>query len=613
MNMSKYKSKLINYLKEKCFENSYKLDSFNLDESSELLYKIDNNRKSYDGNILAGTDIYYKSNFCRCDFPQTLISNHIFIKSNLSHMECSEAIFQECIFIDCDFRHTNFTNCKFQGCLILNINTNYRKDSTSNLDTQEYGFDKSGLNKTIWESYNENSTIIVNTIFKSVAFRESVFSNVIFKKIINKSASFENAKIINCSFDSLNLENSSCKGLFFKNTKIDEFIISFAKVPYVIGLQNLFPKTNSFQIITTDDNFKINFDRIDSELVGIISTAISNTLEKGKIFEYLNLSYLLLHLVKNEDLFEDKNVVTQNKYLINNQNQDLYRNKDSLLSVLFEMFLDNFFNNSTIHISLSDFEITCKFMIYNEINNLKILKNLIHIFSHHIDIPDYNKDKYALCRIMLEEIASNVSIPNKFIFKIVNKDASMQSHKARQEFEIFFTTLMSISTFEIERNNDFIQFIEGSIKSKVFLGVNKIIGISLVCVLLGSELSYNQDEKKVIYNFNNEHLTKNVILLSNNIKDSLKELIKYSIEEVANFYSNKKIIEKMPNNDYQSLLENLILQKKDQLISISNYFLSNNLIIELSHANAINYLYKSQKSYGFDTLNFTGNDALLTI
>lgn len=601
MNILKYKSKLIRYLQDKCFRYGYKLESFNLDKSFELLYKIDNNRKSYDGNILAGTDIYYKSNFCRCDFPQTLISNHIFIKCDLSHMECSEAIFQECIFIQCDFRHTNFTNCRFQGCFFLDINTNYRKDSTSNLDTKEYGFDKAGLSKTIWESYNENSTLIANTIFKSVAFRESVFSDVIFKKITNSSASFENAKIINCSFDSLNLEHSSCKGLFLKNTKFDEFIISFAKIPYVIGLDNLFTQMNNFQIITTDDDLKIHFDKINSELLEIISSAISSTLEKGKIFEYLNLSYLFLHLVKNKDA------------IIQYKNSIITKNEDLSLSIFFEKFLDNFLKNSAIHISLSDFEMTCKFMIYNEINDLKILKNLIYIFSHHINIPEYNRDKYALCRIMLEEIANKTSIPNKFIFKIVNKDASMQSHKARQEFEAFFTALMTISAFEVEKNGEFIQFIEGSIKSSIFLGINKIIGISLVCVFLGSELSYNQDENRIKYNFNNENLTKNIIVINDNVKDSLKELIKYSVEQVANFYLNLKIIEKLPHNDYSSLLENLSTQQKEQLTIISDYFLENNLSIELYHASAINYLYKSQKSYGFDILSLTGNDALLTI
>ncbi len=46
MNILKYKSKLIRYLKDKCFRYGYKLESFNLDKSFELLYKIDNNRKS---------------------------------------------------------------------------------------------------------------------------------------------------------------------------------------------------------------------------------------------------------------------------------------------------------------------------------------------------------------------------------------------------------------------------------------------------------------------------------------------------------------------------------------------------------------------------------------
>ena len=135
----------------------------------------------------------------------------------------------------------------------------------------------------------------------------------------------------------------------------------------------------------------------------------------------------------------------------------------------------------------------------------------------------------------------------------------------------------------------------------------------MVCVFLGSELSYNQDENRIKYNFNNENLTKNILVINDHIKDSLKELIKYSVEQVANFYFNLKIIEKLPHNDYYGLLENLSTQQKEQLTIISDYFLENNLSIELYHASAINYLYKSQKSYGFDILSFTGNDALLTI
>lgn len=595
----KYNSKLINYLKKRCFFYDYKLDSFNLDEPIEVLYKTDNYRKSYDGSILTGTDIYYKSSFLRCDFPQTQISNYIFIKCNLSHMECSEAIFQECIFIKCDFRHTNFTNCKFQGCLFLDIDINYRKDSTNNLDTQEYGFDKAGLNKTIWEKYNNNATIIANTIFKSVSFRESVFNYVTFKKIGNSSASFENAKILNCSFDTFNLENSSCKGLFIKNSEFNEFIISFVKLPYIIGLHNIFDNTNNFKIITTDKSFEMYFNKIDEELLKIIFTAISNTLDKGKIFEYLNLSYLFLYLSKH------KNFSVESIYPSTTKNEDL------TLSVFFEKFIYNLLKNKIINISLFDFEMTCKFMIYNEINDLKIFRDLVNIFSYHINIPEYNHDKYALCRVLLEEIANNTYIPNKFIFKIINQNASMQSHKARQEFEIFFTALMSISIFEIEKNGEFLQFVEGSIKSSTLLGLNRIIAISIICVLLGSELSY--DDNKIKYNFDNGKLTENITVLNNNIKDSLKELIKYSIENVSDFYINMKMIEKLPQDDYFSKLENITTKNKEQLVLISGYLLTNNLNIELYYANAINYLYKSQASYGFDMLKVAGNDALLTI
>ena len=110
---------LLSFIITKCSDYNYSLGSYDISKEN-ILFKIDNTRKSFDGSVLTGTVIYYKSTFLRCDFPQVTITNYIFIECDLSHMECSEAIFQDSIFIRCDFRHTNFTNCSFRGvyCLI---------------------------------------------------------------------------------------------------------------------------------------------------------------------------------------------------------------------------------------------------------------------------------------------------------------------------------------------------------------------------------------------------------------------------------------------------------------------------------------------------------------
>ena len=91
------------------------------------------------------------------------------------------------------------------------MDKDYKKSKDINIDTHEYSFDKAGLNKTIWEDYNEKATIIGNIKFKAISFRESIFSKVRFINISNYSASFESAKILNCNFDSFNLEHSSCR------------------------------------------------------------------------------------------------------------------------------------------------------------------------------------------------------------------------------------------------------------------------------------------------------------------------------------------------------------------------------------------------------------------
>jgi uncharacterized protein YjbI with pentapeptide repeats len=584
---------LINSIKLRCDSINYNykniFDDIQVIEDKEFI------RESFDGSILTGPIIYYNSSFHRCDFPHTKINNYIFINCDLSHMECTGAIFEECIFINIDCRHTNFTNSRFRGCLILDNDINYSKNQT----TVEYSFDKAGLSKTIWESSNTVDTIIANTKFQSSAFRDSLFTNVIFKNFSNYSTSFENAKIINCFMDNFDLEQSSCRGLLLKNTQCDHLTISLPKIPYVIGLEEVLTHHNSaFSITNTVSDNKLIYTNIDTELVSILYNGVSNLLGTNKLFEYINLSYLFLTLSKQQHLSIPE-----------------IENKEELsVEVLFQKYILELYSNEAFEISLENFEMCCKFLIYKKINSILIYKELVSIFSdYYQSISDYNYEKYGLCRIFLEEIGKNTYIPNHFHLKILNKSASMQSHLNRQEFEEFFNILINISNFNFSQNKEYIKLIEGSISSQVFIGTPKLIGVSLICVLLGSDISYK--DNTFSYNFDSNKFTKNINDISTNIKSNIQELIIETINIVSNEIKtdNSDNTVSFDQKEANYFLTNLTDKKQNELKIVSDYLQKNEVLFSVNYANALSILYRNENLYGFDKLHVTGKNGLLTI
>lgn len=550
-------------------------------------------RSSYDGEIKQGPCIYEKCNFGRVDFLQAFIARHIFIDCDMSHMEATGAVFENCIFINCDFRHSNFTNARFKGCLFSDI---------LNCGSNESCFEKAGLNRTFWESYDGQPTVISNVIFKGVSFRGGKFSNVIFKNITNSSASFEDTKLVDCSIDNFNLEHSSCKGMFIKNCHFDNFIISFPKIPSVIGLYGALENSKVFNIVSTNSkNGEVySIGTISIEMLKILQNSAENAFKANKLFEFINLSYMARQVFLKLKTDLQNNLPVGHDENISNKS-------------FYKTILVNFYKNITnkgIEILAHDFEATCRLVLYYQINDFGFFKILLQIFANSLNIANSEPEQYAYTRVILEEIARSTSVENRYIVTIINKNANIGSNADRQNFELFYNTLMSLANINDENGDDFVSFSQGSIVSERLSDKTKMFSIFLIAIFLGGEMRVENGDFSV--NFNGDKLTKNICTINSSFESEVEKILDKA-EKILKLRAREAgiNIDDPELTQISSTIKSKLNNQKNAVEATFEYIQDNHICMNSSPANALNYLYGSRKAFGFQTISSVGKNGLL--
>ncbi len=203
-------------------------DEDEIQKAKEVLNKhagilAGSNNEIFNNSIGATFDNY---DFTNMGIKRSYLTGCIFINANFTGAAVTGSHFISTKFNNCIIEGTNFQCCDFTDCFFKN-------------DTEEAFILSSNMS-------NSNFT---NTVFKRIVFRQntiyqSIFDECIFEDCILTTTTLEGSIFNNCRFTNMDMRIINMDYISLNNPKMENVILPFYQIPYVLNGLNYILNTN---------------------------------------------------------------------------------------------------------------------------------------------------------------------------------------------------------------------------------------------------------------------------------------------------------------------------------------------------------------------------------
>ena len=179
--------------------------------------------------------------------------NNVNITKDFTSQNQRRSYFFECVFEKSIFKHTGFTGSYFIKCKFENCDLDFAVLDNCYFYDCEFYFDEF---KTILAASFCNSALILSSFtnctlqacsLTGINCEKSNFENCILDDII-----WENAKIIDCNFNKVKLQNLNIEYVYFDNNHLVDTNLPFASIPFSFKCINYLIKTTDIVKIDSE-------------------------------------------------------------------------------------------------------------------------------------------------------------------------------------------------------------------------------------------------------------------------------------------------------------------------------------------------------------------------
>jgi uncharacterized protein YjbI with pentapeptide repeats len=214
-----------------------------VEKATESLYEYGDNRACSNNRIFnkAIKATYYNDNYSYMSLKRTFLKECTIVKSDFSGAAVTGSKFIQTLFNNCVISGTNFQCCDFIESKFQDF---YSKIETSNFS-----------NSTFINSEFINVNFRMNTIF------QSLFESCKFTDCIIDTSTLEGSIFRDCIFDHVDLSNLNIDYVILCNPIMNEVVLPFFQVPYII---------NGFSFLeTTNDTIWIDSEKSPNGKISI--------------------------------------------------------------------------------------------------------------------------------------------------------------------------------------------------------------------------------------------------------------------------------------------------------------------------------------------------------
>lgn len=222
----------------------------------------------------------------------TFITKQKYIRQSMKRSNIRNVVYDECVFENVAFNDTSFQTTEFRNSILTGNSFACCKFVSCSLFSNF---------ESIYISNNYSQSNFTNCSFTSFKFRnssflQSAFFNCEFKNVSIESSTLEGSSFNYCEFFDVDLGKVNIEFIEFMNCTIQNVILPFYQIPYIIGIANHIKKNDSKILVQAGEKIIES-----SEYISIIDNLLIFFDDKLEHFATCNLN-----IMKN-DLIEAQN------------------------------------------------------------------------------------------------------------------------------------------------------------------------------------------------------------------------------------------------------------------------------------------------------------------
>ena len=233
------------------------------------------------GYLYSWTTYSVPRKYFQCDATDLAIRRSVFEKQEFidcifEQVDASDSVFIDCKFTNCSFKGVSFHRTSFLGTII--------EDSHNAEDL----WDGATLQQSRFASSTNNQSSLIGVHFRNVGLRYATFRNTSFLSTKFDYSSLEDVQFIDCTFDELDLRQSSCRGASFQGGQAGIFSTTLEKALGYIGIWSFLQRCPRCRIKHEECEMSDL-----AEINAVIASGSNAFLEQAKLFEFINIMIMM--------------------------------------------------------------------------------------------------------------------------------------------------------------------------------------------------------------------------------------------------------------------------------------------------------------------------------